>query len=395
MDSSAENRLETSFHDLLSQDHSVSPQSSTLSPAQSSAVLSLSSLSSVPSEGWASTSVWPLHKKRVTIDYSFRPRFYLPRNAPLPSYLANRLSPLAQAVLSRPTTFSKVATSSSVGRKHCLSVEEQCVLGHFIQEMLKTGIISQARRNSFLSYPFFVPKNNGEPRLIIDYGHLKPHVRAPYFRLPSFLAFLRRSSLLTAGDWMVRIDLRHAFYSVPLPESFRSFTSFRAGNKTYRFNVLPMGLYISPFILQHILNACLATVREISGVHTWGHIDDILLWHSSKATLHSGLVTLFRSLHDAGFYIALAKSVLIPTQYINFLGFILNTRDHVFNCQSPFLLKLKELLQSKPRSAREEKRLAGTLAFALYAMGLTSGYRFAARSVKGRRFLWRLLRSGP
>ena len=156
-----------------------------------------------------------------------------------------------------------------------------------------------------------------------------------------------------------------------------------------------MDVLTQPSEQEELRDSCLAIVRENAGIQSWGHIDDILLWHNSKATLHAGLVTLFRTLHDAGFYIALAKSVLIPTQTINFLGFTINSRSHVFNCQIPFLHKLKDMLQSTPKSARAKHRLAGTLAFALYAMGLTSGYRFAARSVKGRRFLWRLLRSGP
>ena len=142
LDATAENKLSTSFHDLLSQDQSFTSQSSTSSPAQTDAILSLS-LSSSCSEGWVSTSMWPARRSLPTIDYNFRPRFHSPRNAPLLNYIANRLTPLAQVVLSRPTTFSKIGVSASVGRKHVLSTNEQCVLGHFIKEMLRTGIISK------------------------------------------------------------------------------------------------------------------------------------------------------------------------------------------------------------------------------------------------------------
>ena len=167
------------------------------------------------------------------------------------------------------------------------------------------------------------------------------------------------------------------------------------GGRTYQFRALPMGLYVSPFILQNLLNTIVGIVRECTTVHTWGHIDDILLWHNSKATLHEGIVQLFRILHEAGFFIALNKSCLIPTHSINFLGFKLNMLTFDFNCQAPFLQKVRSLLKSIPRSTKQKQRLDGTLAFLFFAMGLTSGYRFASRSIKGRKFLWNLLRSGP
>ena len=51
---------------------------------------------------------------------------------------------------------------------------------------------------------------------------------------------------------MVRIDLnlKDTFYSVSLPKAIKSVTTFRVRNNTYTFNALPMGFFLSPFLLK-------------------------------------------------------------------------------------------------------------------------------------------------
>ena len=86
-----------------------------------------------------------------------------------------------------------------------------------------------------------------------------------------------------------------------------------------------MGLTSSPRIFTKILKPVFSTLRSKFGHSCLGYIDDALnlgdtYTEAEKATLHA--VELLISL---GFMIHPEKSIITPTQIIEFLGFVLNS----------------------------------------------------------------------
>ena len=148
--------------------------------------------------------------------------------------------------------------------------------------MLKHKLIVQARC-SFVSYPFIIAKSDGSARVIIDYGHLKAAgiYSSPTFFLPPLLAVELNRMELCRCSWYCKIDLKSAFYAVPLLQVLRKVSTFAFGGKRYQFRVLPMGLYISPYILQTILKTLLH--HFLFGI--WIHINDLLLFACSRQEL--------------------------------------------------------------------------------------------------------------
>ena len=108
-------------------------------------------------------------------------------------------------------------------------------------------------------------KANGTLRLNIDFAHLKK-VQRPLFRLLSFMAMLRAVRWLRQNQWMVRLDIEDDFCVVRL-SAFRKVTVFKVGSRAHLFQVIPMGTFVSLFLLQAVINACLQ-----SGCFFRGHV---------------------------------------------------------------------------------------------------------------------------
>ena len=95
--------------------------------------------------------------------------------------------------------------------------------------------------------------------------------------------------------------------TLPLPKALFRVSTIKFGSAYYQFRRLPMGLFLSPYILQTALQALLAGVPQI-----WVHIDDLLLWGRNAAELQQRIRRVVRLLHAARFRINTEKSQLIP-----------------------------------------------------------------------------------
>ena len=134
---------------------------------------------------------------------------------------------------------------------------------------------------------------------------------------------------------MASLDLKDAYYSIPIAEEDRKILMFQWKGKYYHFTCLPNGLSSAPRIYTKILKPVYARLRSIG--HTcMGHIDDSLLVGQSFNSRHRNIadtVTLFTYL---GFTIHPVKSVLQSQHRFSGLctGQYHNDRSP-HSCQSP------------------------------------------------------------
>ncbi len=126
--------------------------------------------------------------------------------------------------------------------------------------------------------------------------------------------------------------LKRCFFSVPIPDRLKPVTNFRVGKNIYQFNRLPKGLFISPFILQRILNEILAELASSCEIiFSWAHIHDIIILTASPYLAHLALIRLFYLLHNSGFHVNVKKSLLRPAQKLHFCGLVLDLKGMAFD----------------------------------------------------------------
>ena len=102
--------------------------------------------------------------------------------------------------------------------------EEECMQAE-IQSMLEKQAISLVEESSesFFSQMFLVPKKDGRQRPVINLKRLNQSVKTEHFKIEGIHML---KDLLRAGDWMAKIDLKDAYFMIPIAQEDRDFLNF-------------------------------------------------------------------------------------------------------------------------------------------------------------------------
>ena len=155
--------------------------------------------------------------------------------------------------------------------------------------------------------------------MILNLKPLNKFVDYHHFKMDTFHTALK---LIRPGCFMASVDLKDAYYSIPIAEEDRKLLMFQWKGKYYQFTCLPNGLSSAPRIVTKILKPVYACLRSVG--HTcMGHIDDSLLIGQSFNSCHRNILDTVCLFTNLGFTVHPVKSVLQPQQKIDFLGFVL------------------------------------------------------------------------
>ena len=133
-------------------------------------------------------------------------------------------------------------------------------------------------------------------------------------------------NLLVGGEWMCKLDLSAGYHHVPLRAAQAPLFGFEFEGKTYSWRQLFFGLSPAPYIFTMILRD-VAKKWRFDGINLIHYIDDIAIFAKSCLLCAQQFARVRKDLEDLGFVINMEKSVLEPTQEIEFLGYEVNTRD--------------------------------------------------------------------
>ena len=203
------------------------------------------------------------------------------------------------------------------------SESDQTKINDEVQRLLHKDIIelTHPSEGQFISNIFFRPKKDGAIRLILNLKTLNLSVAYHHFKMETLQAAIQ---LMSQGCFLASVDLKDAYYSVPVAREDRKYLRFIWKGHLFQFTCLPNGLAEAPRKFTKLLKVPFAHLRK-QGHLSSAYIDDsCLLGHSQQACRENVQNTVVL-MDELGFTVHPQKSCFQPTHSLVYLGFILNS----------------------------------------------------------------------
>ena len=220
--------------------------------------------------------------------------------------------------------FSDAPKIQHKARSPKFSDEEINLIEDEIDKLLIKGIMKETchKEKKFVSPIFTVHKSNGGIRLILNLKQLNKNIEYHSFKIDRINAIL---NLITKDCFIASIDLKDAYYSVKISENFQQYLKFEFLNKLYKFICFPNGLAPCPRKFTKTTKVPLSHLR-LKKILVSGSIDDFFTKDHTSEGCFNNVMSIAELFDRLGFVVHPGKSVLIPTQEITILGFLINSR---------------------------------------------------------------------
>jgi hypothetical protein len=173
--------------------------------------------------------------------------------------------------------------------------------------------------------PFFLATNKDKSkRPILNVREInRNNLPQLHFKMETLAKVL---PLIKRNDWFTSWDVRKGFFNIAIHPDFRRFFCFEFEGVRYQYNCLVMGLSIAPLFFSKLM-AVLVQLARSWGIEISYYLDDTLLRAPDPNTSLSNTQDFGALLQLAGFLLHKSKSVQVPTQQIEYLGFVINSRS--------------------------------------------------------------------
>ena len=141
-----------------------------------------------------------------------------------------------------------------------------------ISKLLQVNVLKEVQwnKNQFLSPIFLRPKKNKEYRMILNLKKLNEYVPYKHVKMNTFETAI---TLVRKVMFMCTMDIKHAYYSVPIAENDQKFLRFLWRGKVFQYTCLPNGYRDGPRLFTKLLKPVFAKLRAEGHLCT-GFIDD-------------------------------------------------------------------------------------------------------------------------
>ena len=171
-------------------------------------------------------------------------------------------------------------------------------------------------------------------------------------------------NIIRPNCWMASVDLKDAFYTVPIHTDHQKFLKFKWQEHCYAFRGMWNGYSEAMRAFTKLLKPPFSILRS-HGYLSVVFVDDSYLQGRTFPTCEDNVNATVDLLQSFGFTIHPEKSVLVPTQEIEFLGFVLNSAEMkiiLTDCKSgKIILKIKKLLYEEKQTIRDLASVIGSL----------------------------------
>ena len=138
-----------------------------------------------------------------------------------------------------------------------LTVEQAHLVQVEIAKLLRKQAISAVTNpvEGFYSNLFLVPKKDGGQRPVINLKALNQFIQTYHFKMEGMHTL---KEIIRPDDWLTKVDLKDAFFTIPMSMGDREYLRFTYRGETYQFNCLPFGLSPAPWVFTKTLKPAVA-----------------------------------------------------------------------------------------------------------------------------------------
>ena len=250
------------------------------------------------------------------------------------------------------------------------STEEEALVQAEISKLLSKGVVVESvpEEGEIISPIFLTPKPDGSFRMILNLKKLNKLIPYVHFKMDTLCTVL---SLIRPNCYMAKVDIKDAYYSVPILEEHQKFLKFRFKGKLYKYVCLPNGLSSGPRKFTKLLKPPLSAMRKL-GTTISAYIDDLFLSAITREECHQKVLKCVEILDSLGFVVHPDKSQFSPSKEMEYLGFLINSETMTVKLTRGKILKLQKLcetiLQSQKPTIRNIAQLLGVITSSLPAV---------------------------
>ncbi|CAC5396319.1 unnamed protein product [Mytilus coruscus] len=173
-------------------------------------------------------------------------------------------------------------------------------------------------------------------------------------------------NLVQKGDWAISLDLKDAYFLIPIHETHKKYLRFCVNNMCYQFRVLCFGPTSAPRIFTKVCSVVAAHLRA-QNICLAAYLDDWFLINQAKQMLISDREKTLNLLTNLGFVVNLEKSSLISTQSITYIGAVFSLKEVIVRPTSESVSKLLSAVEfilnkQNQATARDFLQLLGIMA---------------------------------
>ena len=138
-----------------------------------------------------------------------------------------------------------------------------------VELMRKLGVIEESQ-SPWASPVLLVPKKDGSRRFCTDFRALNSVTKSDVFPLPRIDDILDK---LGSCQYFTSIDLKHAFWQIPMREIDKEKTAFICGNRLWQYRRMAFGLKNSPATFQRCISTAIG-----ENEYSLAYLDDIIIF---------------------------------------------------------------------------------------------------------------------
>lgn len=234
--------------------------------------------------------------------------------------------------------------------------------------------------------PMFLKAKPGttEKRPLVNLRVLNDVMPVKHFKIEGWNVL---RDLLRPGDWMIKIDLKKAYFHVPCHPAFQDLLRITHRGRHFRHRVLPQGASVSPWLWTKIMKAPLAYLRRL-GLRIICYMDDLLILGETRVIVERNRDSCLTTLQRLGLLISWDKCSLEPCHKLEFLGLLVDSTTMTFEVppakMSSIVRESRVLMGQRRSTPRKLAAFLGRTNFLSMAMSHTALFTRSLTRLKNK-----------